>query len=88
MPEYLKATPDNDVNNYCDWGIQLGRRFRALKLWFVIRSFGVKGLQEKIRNHILITKKIAEQIQKSEEFEILAPVYFYAYWINRHGFLH
>ena len=52
MPEYLKTPEDKRVNNYRDWGIQLGRRFRALKLWFVIRTYGVKGLQENVKNHI------------------------------------
>jgi len=47
LPEYLKTSTGKTVNDYCDWGIQLGRRFRALKLWFVIRSFGVKGIQDK-----------------------------------------
>ena len=51
-PEYLKTNSADSVKNYKDWGLQLGRRFRALKLWFVIRNFGVKVLQEKIRHHI------------------------------------
>lgn len=76
IPEYLKTLSDNKVNNYCDWGIPLGRRFRALKLWFVIRSFGVKGLQEKLRNHISIAKTIELRITKDKNFEILAPVNF------------
>jgi len=49
MPEYLKTAADEQVNNYRDWGIQLGRRFRALKLWFVIRSYGVEGIREMVR---------------------------------------
>lgn len=76
LPEYLKTLSDDNVNNYCDWGIPLGRRFRALKLWFVIRNFGVKGLQEKLRYHISIAKKLAEEIKGDREFEILAPVTF------------
>lgn len=73
MPEYLKTGVDSKVNNYRDWGIQLGRRFRALKLWFVIRSFGVFGLQEKIRKQIRIAQKLAEKIKNNPDFEILAP---------------
>ena len=73
LPEYLKTKSDNRVNNYCDWGIPLGRRFRALKLWFVIRSFGIKGLQEKLRYHILLAKELEEKIRNDKEFEILAP---------------
>lgn len=74
IPEYLKTKSDSYTNNYCDWGIQLGRRFRALKLWFVIRSFGVNGLKEKLRYHISLAKKFEEMLRQNEEFEILAPV--------------
>ena len=73
-PEYLKTPEDQRVNNYRDWGIQLGRRFRSLKLWFVIRHFGVTGLQEKIRNHICWARELEAEISKSENFEMLAPV--------------
>jgi aromatic-L-amino-acid decarboxylase len=73
LPEYLKTRPDKEVNNYCDWGIPLGRRFRALKLWFVIRSFGVNGLQEKLRYHISLAKELEEKIRNEKDFEILAP---------------
>lgn len=77
MPEYLKTKSDGQqVNNYRDWGVPLGRRFRALKLWFVMRSFGVEGLQAKIRGHIQLTEKLAKVIRKRNDFEILAPVDF------------
>lgn len=76
IPEYLKTLSDSKVNNYCDWGIPLGRRFRALKLWFVIRSFGVKGLQEKLRYQISVAKNLETKIRSEREFEILAPVSF------------
>lgn len=74
IPEYLKTRSDNVANNYCDWGIPLGRRFRALKLWFVIRSYGVKGLQEKIRYHINLAKGLHDKIIHEQDFEILAPM--------------
>lgn len=74
IPEYLKTLSDSKVNNYCDWGIPLGRRFRALKLWFVIRSFGVNGLQEIIRKHISLGEYFKNEIVKAGNFEILAPV--------------
>jgi len=74
LPEYLKTSERERVNNYRDWGIPMGRRFRALKLWFVIRSFGVRGLQEKIRNHIIMAQALAEQMKQSPDFELLAPV--------------
>jgi len=73
LPEYLKTKEGSTVNNYRDWGIQLGRRFRALKFWFVIRSFGVKGLQEKVGNHILWANQFADWIKEDNDFELLAP---------------
>jgi aromatic-L-amino-acid decarboxylase len=73
-PEYLKTPEDQRVNNYRDWGIQLGRRFRALKLWFVIRHFGVSGLQDKVRNHIAWARDLETEINQSDRFEMLAPV--------------
>ena len=76
LPEYLKTSTRGKVNDYRDWGVQLGRRFRALKLWFVIRNFGVEGLQEKIRLHIELGKYFAQRVEKHSEFEILAPVPF------------
>jgi len=74
LPEYLKTSDGERVKNYRDWGIPLGRRFRALKLWFVIRSFGVNGLQEKVRRHIALAQETAEKIQATPDFELLAPV--------------
>ncbi|NMM48813.1 pyridoxal phosphate-dependent decarboxylase family protein [Marinigracilibium pacificum] len=74
MPEYLKTDIDKQVNNYRDWGIQLGRRFRALKLWFVLRSFGLEGLKKKISAHIKLTKNFESFIARNGNFEILAPV--------------
>ncbi len=73
-PEYLRTDKDRKVNNYRDWGIQLGRRFRALKLWFVIRSYGVKGLQKLVRKHINLAKEIRERIGRAPDFELMAPV--------------
>ncbi|GAB4322339.1 MAG: pyridoxal-dependent decarboxylase [Bacteroidales bacterium] len=72
-PEYLKTAPDKQVNNYRDWGIPLGRRFRALKLWFVIRMFGVSGLQNKIRQHIRHAMWVEDQIRHHPGFELMAP---------------
>ncbi|HLP44676.1 MAG TPA: aminotransferase class V-fold PLP-dependent enzyme, partial [Candidatus Kapabacteria bacterium] len=76
LPEYLKTKEGDRVNNYRDWGIQLGRRFRALKLWFVIRSFGVAGLKEKVRNHILWANELANEIENSPDFELAALLHF------------
>lgn len=74
LPEYLKTRADRVVNNYRDWGIPLGRRFRALKLWFVMRSYGVEGIQDYLREQIRITKDIKQQILDDPLFEIMAPV--------------
>jgi aromatic-L-amino-acid decarboxylase len=74
VPEYLKTQNQGKVNDYCDWGIQLGRRFRALKLWFVIRSYGVKGLQEKLQHHMAMAEKLSDAIRSDPDFEIMAPV--------------
>jgi len=74
LPEYLKTGNRGVVNDYRDWGIPLGRRFRALKLWFVIRSFGVTKLQEKIREHINIARWLEQKIIADPSFEIMAPV--------------
>lgn len=75
-PEYLKTSVDEQVNNYRDWGIQLGRRFRALKLWFVLRYYGLEGLQNFVRGHISLAKYFAESIIAEGDFELLAPVNF------------
>lgn len=68
LPEYLKTRTIGLVNDYRDWGIPLGRRFRALKLWFVIRSFGVQGLQKIIRHHIALTEELALLIRQQDDF--------------------
>ena len=74
LPEYLKTRTRGKVNDYRDWGVPLGRRFRALKLWSVIRTYGTEGLRDKIRNHISIAAHLSELISKETDFEILAPV--------------
>lgn len=74
MPEYLKTPEDQRVKNYRDWGIPLGRRFRALKLWFVMRSYGIEGLQEKIRQHISHAQNLKNEFEQHNHFELLAPV--------------
>jgi len=78
LPEYLKTNENDSVKNYRDWGIQLGRRFRALKLWFMIRSFGVTGIREKITKHIKWAQSLSREIEASNEFELMAPVPFSA----------
>jgi len=74
LPEYLKTRTRGKVNDYRDWGVPLGRRFRAMKLWSVIRMYGVEGLREKIRYHIKLAAQLSEMISQEDDFEILAPV--------------
>ena len=76
LPEYLrnKATESGAVIDYRDWQIPLGRRFRALKLWFVIRHYGVEGLQYHIRRHVELAQAFASWVKKDERFELAAPV--------------
>ncbi len=76
VPEYLKTSEDNAVENFMDYGIQLGRRFRSLKLWFIIRYFGSSGIASRIREHIRLGKMFAERVDGHPEFERMAPVPF------------
>ncbi len=73
LPEYLrnKATESGEVFDYRDWHIQLGRRFRSLKLWFVIRHYGVEGLQHHVRKHVEIAQKFAGWVTESKDFELV-----------------
>jgi aromatic-L-amino-acid decarboxylase len=75
-PEYLRTARDAEVVNFRDWGIQLGRRFRALKLWFVIRSYGVEGLRSMIRRHVALGRELAGWVETDTNFELMAPVPF------------
>jgi aromatic-L-amino-acid/L-tryptophan decarboxylase len=76
LPEYLRnqATESGAVIDYRDWQIQLGRRFRSLKLWFVIRHYGVEGLQYHIRRHVQLAQQFAEWVREDKNFELAAPV--------------
>ena len=75
LPEYLRnqATESGAVIDYRDWHIQLGRRFRSLKLWFVIRHYGVEGLQHHVREHVRLAQEFAEWIRADEHYELAAP---------------
>jgi len=76
LPEYLRnqATESGAVIDYRDWQIPLGRRFRALKLWFVIRHYGIEGLQHHVRRHVALAQQFAAWVKKDERFELAAPV--------------
>ena len=70
LPEYLKTKTRGAVNDYRDWGVPLGRRFRALKLWFVIRSYGLEGIRDKLRAHIRMNKHFSIELQKTASIHL------------------
>jgi aromatic-L-amino-acid/L-tryptophan decarboxylase len=76
VPEYLVTREQDDVVNYMDYGVQLGRRFRALKLWTIIRAFGVDGLAERLRAHCALAREFAEWVRASGDWQLMAPVPF------------
>ncbi len=75
VPEYLRnqASASGDVIDYRDWQIPLGRRFRALKLWFVIRHYGVRGLKHHVREHVALAARFARWLNDADAFEMAAP---------------
>ena len=75
-PEYLKSVEAAPVRNLMDTGIQLGRRFRALKLWMVMRHFGAEGLRARLAEHMRLARLFASWVEASPDFECLAPVPF------------
>lgn len=76
VPEYLKTAESSEVTNLMDLGFQLGRRFRSLKLWMVIRAFGVEGLRQRIREHCALARDLAGWIEEDPRFELAAPFPF------------
>ncbi len=75
LPEYLRnqATESGAVFDYRDWQVPLGRRFRSLKLWFVIRRYGIAGLQYHIRQHVELAQQFVQWVKKDDRFELAAP---------------
>ena len=74
-PSYLQSNVDGAVVNYRDWGIPLGRRFRSLKLWFLLRSNGVEALQARLRRDIANAQWLAEEVKKTPNWHVLAPIH-------------
>lgn len=74
VPEYLITGADGEATNLMDYGLQLGRRFRALKLWMVMRAFGVEGLAERIRHHCELAREFAGMVHFEGGWELTAPV--------------
>ena len=73
LPEYLRTAEVGTVVNFRDWGIQLGRRFRALKLWFVLRSYGAEGLRTMLRRHLALARQFRAWVEDEPGFEAMAP---------------
>jgi len=75
-PEYLKTPEADAVRNLMDTGIQLGRRFRSLKLWAILRYFGAEGIRARLREHVRLAQQFGEWINEHPDFERVAPVPF------------
>jgi aromatic-L-amino-acid/L-tryptophan decarboxylase len=76
VPEYLKTPEDSQVRNFMDYGPQLGRRFRALKLWMVMRHFGLEGIRSRLREHIRLAGSFAYWVDEHPDFERCSPTPF------------
>jgi aromatic-L-amino-acid decarboxylase len=76
VPEYLTTREDDAVINYNDYGVQLGRKFRALKLWMIIRAFGVEGIASRIREHCRMAADLSGIISATPGWKVVAPVHF------------
>ena len=76
VPEYLITHEQDQVVNLMDYGVQLGRRFRSLKLWFVMRAFGLEGLRSRLRHHCALATRFAEAVRAEPGWELMAPVPF------------
>jgi aromatic-L-amino-acid/L-tryptophan decarboxylase len=76
VPEYLTTTDPSDTRNLMDYGVSLWRRFRSLKLWFVLRWFGAEGIRAILRRHLELARIFADRVRQDRRFELLAPVRF------------
>ena len=76
VPEYLTTPEQDEAPNLMDYGVQLGRRFRALKLWMVIRAFGARGLAARIAHHCALAREFASWVEGEDDWEVMAPVPF------------
>ena len=75
-PDYLHTLGHDEVVNYSEWGVPLGRQFRALKLWFVLRAYGLEGLRAMIRNHIVWSRQLCDKLRAAPNFEIVTEPNF------------
>src|SRR5579863_286275 len=85
VPEYLRTAEDSRAVNYMDYGVPLGHRFRALKLWFVLRYYGREGIAKVIRNHIAWAQELAQQVDADPRFERMAPTPFSVVCFRKKG---
>lgn len=76
VPEYLKTAEGDEVTNLMDYGVALGRRFRALKLWYVLRAFGVEGIRARLREHLHLAEELTSWIEADPHFQMMAPMPF------------
>jgi aromatic-L-amino-acid decarboxylase len=74
VPEYLRTANVGAVHNYNEYGVQLGRRFRALKVWFLLRWFGAQGMADRLREHLRLARVFAERVDADPAWERMAPV--------------
>jgi aromatic-L-amino-acid/L-tryptophan decarboxylase len=77
LPEYLRnaASESGAVVDYRDWQVPLGRRFRALKLWFVLRWYGAEGLRHHVREHVRLAQELAGRVEADDRLELAAPAH-------------
>jgi len=73
VPEFILHADEESGRNFMEYGLQLGRRFRALKLWFVLRYYGAEGIREHLRRHIALAQEFASWVEAEPDWEILAP---------------
>jgi len=83
-PEYLKTHGKDGIINYSEWSVPLGRRFRALKIWFLIRTYGLEGLRARLRNHINWSNKLHDRLALEPDFEIVTPP-MWSLWTFRYA---
>lgn len=83
-PEYLKTHGKDGIINYSEWSVPLGRRFRALKIWFLIRTYGLEGLRQRLRNHVNWSQDLHDKLKLEPDFEIITPP-MWSLWTFRYA---
>ena len=76
VPEYLSSAGQSESRDLMDFGVSLGRRFRSLKLWFVLRAFGREGILARLRHHVAMAKDFEKSLEHASDWEVVAPVHF------------